>query len=473
MSLIYNKKIEVVFKLEDELILDGQSRICNWLYNQLLSVCQKDYKENQNRLNLLSGENLRDYAISMKKEHPFLETVFSSPIKNTAIRLKDAYKRFFSKQNGYPKFRSWKKKWFSLFFDEPNKGWELKENGTKVAISLGNIPGMVKEKGKHNPSVTGILKEKVEVKKDEVIKTFRLCKQQGDKFYAIFTVERCSVKEFEFKQAMSEYRKACHLAKKENKEKPVKPVFQKDESDIPKDCKWIALDPNHKNFFVGVDYQGNSIEFKKFQIIKYWDKRIDEIKSFRDICEKNYRKRKTKHGNSYMIHSPRWNRLNRALNKAYHKRREQTKTALYTISHELYRRYDLVIIGDYTPTNGTAPFDNMKRSMLNQEKIGEFRKTVEWVAAKLKKHYLLANERNTTKDCCVCGHQEKKAPSIRSFTCANCKTELMRDSNSSVNIGKKVGFSLNMKKYKQKLKTFTHTGEMMYGKPVLWLENNL
>ena len=67
---------------------------------------------------------------------------------------------------------------------------------------------------------------------------------------------------------------------------------------------------------------------------------------------------------------------------------------MYSIAHALYRRYDLVMIGDYTPTNGTAPFDHMKRSMLNQEKIGEFRRILEWVAAKRQKYYVMANERN-------------------------------------------------------------------------------
>ncbi|GAA3329007.1 hypothetical protein GCM10020331_075300 [Ectobacillus funiculus] len=86
------------------------------------------------------------------------------------------------------------------------------------------------------------------------------------------------------------------------------------------------------------------------------------------FAKKNYKKKKTKHGSSYTVHSSRWNRVNKALNIAYHKRREQIKTALYSIAHELYQRYDLVIIGDYTPTNGTTRFDNMKRSMLNQEK---------------------------------------------------------------------------------------------------------
>ncbi|GAA3329009.1 hypothetical protein GCM10020331_075310 [Ectobacillus funiculus] len=55
---------------------------------------------------------------------------------------------------------------------------------------------------------------------------------------------------------------------------------------LPTDISWIALDPNHKNFFVGVDHEGNSIEFTKLQMIKYWDTTIDTLKSLRDVCEK-------------------------------------------------------------------------------------------------------------------------------------------------------------------------------------------
>ena len=179
---------------------------------------------------------------------------------------------------------------------------------------------------------------------------------------AIFTVERCTPKELKFKQDMSIYRKEVNAAKKENRERPIKPTLELDEKEIPKNVKWISLDPNHKNLFVGLDHEGNSVELQKLRMITYWDKKIDRLKSLRDVCEKNYRKRKTKHGNTYTVHSPRWNRIHHTLNKAYHTRREQMKTCLYSIANELYRKYDVVMIGDYTPTNGTAPFKKMKRA---------------------------------------------------------------------------------------------------------------
>lgn len=101
--------------------------------------------------------------------------------------------------------------------------------------------------------------------------------------------------------------------------------------------------------------------------------------------------------------------------------------------------------------------------MLNQEHIGKFRKTLSWVAEKEGKFYLMVNEHNTTKECCICGNKEKKTPKIREFTCKKCNTTIMRDSNSAVNIAKKANFYLDVEKYKDKLSLFTHTGEALYG----------
>lgn len=479
MTLItYNKKIEVMFSKEDELILDGQSRILNWLYNQLLTLCKDDYEKNNNENRFLNDRNLRNYVAQvMKEKHPFLETVHSSPVKEVSFRLKDAFIRLFTGQNQYPNYRSWKKNWYSLFFDEPKKGWEIKDN--KLLIMLGKIPDLPIPEGKRNPGIYGTLQEPFALQEDEKVKTCRLCKQQGNRFYVIITIERANEEDLLFKEEVKQYKKENkqynYLKKqaktKEEKEalppKPVKPVQG---LNMPKSPTWIALDPNHKNFFVGTDNEGNSVEWQKLSVIKYWDKKIDELKSLRDQCEKIYRKKKTEHGNTYTVHSPRWNKINNALNKAYHCRREQIKTMMFTIAHALYQRYDVVLIGDYTPNNGTAPFDSMKRSMLNQETIGSFRKILEWVSKKYEKHYKKVNERNTTKECCVCGHQEKKAPSVREFTCKTCNAKMMRDNNASINIAKKEGFILD-KKYIKNLATFTHTGYVPVGQKVVWIKN--
>ncbi|MBB6451580.1 putative transposase [Salirhabdus euzebyi] len=472
MSLTYCRKIQVKFSKNDSFILDGQSKICNWFYNQLLTICKEDYETNNNSLRLLEGRNLRNYGVSLKNKYPFLNSVFSSVLKEASTRLLKAYKSYFNNNASYPKYRSWKKAWFSLVYDEPYKGWNILNNGRNISISLGNIPGLERKKGKKNPSVIGKLREKLQLDDGEIMKNLRICKEYGNQFFAIFTIERCSIKEIEFKKSMSLYRKNYNQAKLENKELPKKPKYVEEKVVIPTNLKWIALDPNHKNFFAGIDYKGDSIEFSNIKMIRYWDNIIDILKARRDLCEKKYRIRETQYLNTYTVHSPRWNRINDALNRAYNKRREQIKTALYSIAHSLYRKYDLVIIGDYTPSNKSASYSNMKRSMLNQGKIGEFRRILEWIAVKQKKYYLKIDEHNTTKKCCVCGDSEKKEPNIRTFICKNCGTEILRDINSSVNIAQKAGYILDTTIYKEKLNHFTYKGEATFGKKNSWIKNN-
>ena len=107
--MIYNRKIEIIFDKETKLILDDQSKKCNWLYNKLLDIAREDYN-NGNTLNLMSGRNLRDYVVKLKGENPFLYSVHSSPLKNVAIRLKDSYVRFFKGLSKIPHFRSYSQK---------------------------------------------------------------------------------------------------------------------------------------------------------------------------------------------------------------------------------------------------------------------------------------------------------------------------------------------------------------------------
>lgn len=371
--MILNRKIEILFEKDVQFILDGQSKICNWLYNQLLDRVNEEYKHMQKEATLLRGRNLRNMVPQLKREHPFLNSVYSSPLKNVAFRLVHAFDGFLKLNRGYPNFKSIKVRWFSLYYDEPSKGYKL--NGKKLLLSLG------KDRNHKQIRVTGTLSEPLHVKATDQIKNFRLCKQHH-KYYGIFCIERV---EIEKKQGN----------------------------------RWLAIDPNHKNFFVGINHKGESIEFEKLSQPKYFDMKIDELKSKRDKCKKHSKRRK---------------RLNKTLDRLYHRRREQIKSLCYTIANNLAKEYDCVMIGDYTPTIKNSTEKSMHRSMLNQSIIGKFRNTLEWVMLRSGKEYRTINEYNTTKTCCICDHQEKKEPMIREFICSNCQHHIHRDINSSVNI---------------------------------------
>ena len=467
MSIIYNKKVETTFSRDEMLALDGQSRICNWLYNKLLDDCIDDYENHGNSKKLLMGRNLRDYSVALKNDYSFLKTVYASNLKEVSARLLKSYDGFFKNRRGYPKHRSWKRKWFSLVYDDPNAGWEVSEDGRSIELSLGKTIDKDGNLSTQNLHIVGHLKEVVVLNENELFKTLSVVKQHG-RFYCVFAIERCSNAELKHKEEMTRYRKNCNQIKKQNKENeeqlemPSKPILEKEELVIPNDCKWIAIDPNHENFFMAIDHNGETIRFEKLNMIKYWDKTIDVLKSKRDRCQKYYKKKTSKYGKKYTVHSPRWNRMNNALERAYDARREQIKSALYSIAHLLYDNYDLVIIGDYVPSNDTATEKNMKRDMLNQTEIGKFRQTLEWVATKEEKFYLMVDEHNTTKRCCICGHLEKKDPNVRTFTCTICGSKLLRDINSAINIAEKAGFFLS-EEFKQNLNQILYRGTIRYG----------
>lgn len=390
-------------------IIDGQSRICNWLYNHLLEKANtlkatfKKTKDPKTGKIVYSKLGLRNLIPEIKQEHAFLKLIHSSPLKNTALRLSDAIRRHQKskkegKRTGWPKFRSWKAQWFSLLYDEPNKGFFVHDG--KLTISL----GLAQDKSER--SLTFGLSDH-SCLQDKSLRNLRITKE-FDRYYAIFTIE----------QKLPE----------------IKPIHN-----------FLALDPNHKNLSYGVDTEHQGFEIASPYWLKSFDRRIDELKSKRDRCKK---KAKTKPvldtfgkpiGKEYAIPSKRWLHYQHALQKVYQKRRDQTKTFLFTTAHCLYKSYDGVAIGDYTP-NGNGITTAMRRSMNNRSLIGRFKKTLSWVAEKSGKIFMEFEETNTTRTCnhCLSIQADGIHPSQRKWQCPCCKKVHIRDENSAQNGLRKV-----------------------------------
>ncbi|WP_009631883.1 RNA-guided endonuclease InsQ/TnpB family protein [Synechocystis sp. PCC 7509] len=76
---------------------------CRWYYNYSLNLCQETYK--------LSGKSLSRGALqgllpSLKKEYVWLSDAYSQCLQYVALNLSTAYKNFFDKKAGFPKFKS-------------------------------------------------------------------------------------------------------------------------------------------------------------------------------------------------------------------------------------------------------------------------------------------------------------------------------------------------------------------------------
>jgi putative transposase len=393
-------KLEIVLDHQAANELDGQSRICNWLYNHLLELSLQLKREFQSgnkgaAKTVYTKRGLRNLLPKIKEEHPFLKVVHSSPLKNTALRLSEAIQvhqkskkgKRQGKKMGWPKFRVWKRGWFSLFYDEPEKGFKVE--GNTLTLSLGRGEDC---KGR---AVTVGLPE-ARLLRDETIRNLRIVSELGN-YYAIFTIQ---------------------------KQLPARKPLS----------KILALDPNHKNLGYGVDTEGVAIEIAAPKWLKIYDKRLDELKSKRDKCNRKSKKITLTNKKERFLPSKRWKKYDDALKKALYKRREQTKTFMYTSAHRLFQDYDCIGIGDYTPKGeGSSPA--MRRAMNNRSLIGRWKETVSWVALKSGKTFIEFDEKGTTRTCSHCLHieQEGIAVALRQWGCRNCQTVHIRDENAAIN----------------------------------------
>jgi len=400
----------IKLRLEPDLktaeILDGQSRICNWLYNRLLEKAnhyREYYRETQEPTSakiLYTKFGLRNLVPELKQENPFLKVVYAAPLKNTALRLTASIQAYQKTRKGkrkgktgWPRFRSWRARWFSLLFDEPYKGYQIKDQTLHLSLGMGQ--------DRKQRSISICMPEAA-LLKDKEIHTLRIVKQAGI-FSAVFTV-------------------TTHLPLS----KPLNNI--------------IALDPNHKNLAYGVNTQGHAIEIAAPYWLKNFDKRLDELKSKRDRCNKkacvleilDYEGDPT--GKKRYEPSRRWKQLNTTLERVYAKRREQTKIFCYTAASKLFREHDLVAIGDYTP-HGNGCTTKMRRAMNNRSVIGRFKEVLSWVALKSGKSYEEYKEEGTTRSCNRCHYRVEGGlePSIRTWICPHCQTAHLRDENAAQN----------------------------------------
>lgn len=536
MQFAHRIRLEV--DAQTERILDGQSKICNWEYNQLVEIANRlrdEYIKTQDSevaKTLYTQRGLRNLVPDLKEEHPFLRTVHSSPLKNVALRLARAIKAYqdclHKRREGpkmeWPRFRAWGKKWFSLEYDEPHKGFKL--SGMDLTIVLGQD-----EQGQQ---LKALVRLSQPLPKGGEVQALRIIKQAGQ-FFAVFSMtkpDRPGPVLLQVAERVAEDVVLPTLAARAGAEPvmtvadplvaqddqplvfyvqpaeqplvateaadvsepdtaqpawfwPIQPrlvvidpnsknlgmsmpdsdltpnppvlfyVLPAQPTLIPADSSttpdlasselrpvWpiqprvVAIDPNQKNFGVGVSDDGVAFEISRPNWLKGQDRRIDILKSRRDRCVRKSRQVTRPDGSYYWLPSRRWQFFNLRLNQAYQVRRDQTKTYLFTLANKLCKDFDVIAVGDYTPRGGGLN-KGMRRSMNNQSLIGRFKKTMDWVARKSGKVYTEYDETGTTRTCYQCGYVVKGGIplDVRAWTCPNpdCRAEHLRDENAAQN----------------------------------------
>lgn len=423
-GLVFARKVALEVSFEDALHLDGQSKICNRLYNDLLEranslrVAFVQAKENGNEALardiariLYTDRGLRDLVPEMKQEHPFFRAVYSSPLKNAALRLSRAiadyqdsvHGRRKGPKMGWPIFKAWKREWFSVEYEEPGKGWKI-EDGNWLRLSFGE-----NAEGKRMSIRLRLIDPPKGLRQ---ARNVRIAREAG-RYYALFGTE-------EKRGRMAERRDGRFAPGNE--------------------LRVLYIDPNIKNLGYGVSNHGEACEYDNCPALKELDRRIDKLKSKRDRCVRRGRLVEfTRDDGTVHRHwepSRRWARYDRALKAAEAKKRDLVKHFFYSVGHRLFETYDVVGIGDFVPANASSGLGKKaNRTIRNNRHLGRLRDTLAWVAQKSGRRFMALDETGTTRTCSACDHEVEGGihPSVREWTCPSCHAFHIRDENAAKN----------------------------------------
>lgn len=413
----FARKVLLDISADDAGCLDGQSKICNWLQNQLKDqvearLCElhlmnwlsiDDEATTKKLLSEVYSEiGLRNLVPALKDKHPFLRCVHSSPLKNIALRVAKAITAHRKSKSssragqkvGWIKYKSWAKEWCSVEYEEPGKGWDVSEFGW-LKLTFGTD-----REGKRLSLRVRMVRPPKHIAQ---ARTRRIIREGKDRYYAVFTFKKQ-------KQAQQPATRA------------------------------VYIDPNQKNFGYALDTEGKVFEIQNLQRLREMERTLDALKSKRDKCARKSLWVDVVHqdGTKSMHWRPsrKWTSLNQAFVRLELKVREQRKHFQFSLANQLFRHYDVVGIGDYVPENADhGKGRKYNRAVRNRSMHGSFKDTLQWMATRSGKRAVVLDETGTTRTCHVCNHVVEGGihPSIREWDCPGCDTHHLRDENASQN----------------------------------------
>ena len=104
--MIKSYKVKLLPNKEQEELLWKHVNSCRFVWNWGLNFQQNLYKDNKK---YISAYDLKKELTQLKKSEIWLNEVSSQSMANVILDLDDAYKRFFKKLSGHPKFKSKRK----------------------------------------------------------------------------------------------------------------------------------------------------------------------------------------------------------------------------------------------------------------------------------------------------------------------------------------------------------------------------
>ena len=116
---------------------------CRFVYNQMLTIQQERYKNNEKHLSRMSANTYCNQHL--KIEYPFLREVDKFALTNSIYHLSDGYDRFFKRLGGFPKYKSKHRSKKSYTTNFTNGNIEIGENYVKLP-KLGKVKAKIHRK---------------------------------------------------------------------------------------------------------------------------------------------------------------------------------------------------------------------------------------------------------------------------------------------------------------------------------------
>ena len=110
--------------IEQEIYFSKCFGCCRKIWNLMLCDREKSYKE--------TGKSVKNTPASYKSEYTYLKEVDSLALANVYLDLELAYKSFFNKKSGYPKYKSLKKSRKSYTTNNQNGTIAITDNAIKL-----------------------------------------------------------------------------------------------------------------------------------------------------------------------------------------------------------------------------------------------------------------------------------------------------------------------------------------------------
>ncbi|HLV98171.1 MAG TPA: transposase [Ktedonobacterales bacterium] len=188
----------------------------------------------------------------------------------------------------------------------------------------------------------------------------------------------------------------------------------------------VAFDLGIKTLATGVNSRGRFYHIEGFKGAQWYNQQLDKIRSKRDRCKKKSRR---------YIH------LSQVYIRVSEKKRNKQRDCLHKASHliagKLVER--TVVIGDLSQRQMVvkAHEEHQKakhRAVFNDWGLYGFVQMLTYKCLLAGKALVLLDERDTSKTCSGCGHQQPMPLYKRTYRCGNCRLMMDRDENSAVNL---------------------------------------